>query len=60
MIERSLVEWRRQYRDELVELDAIRLANDAGARRRNRHIDRMQQAYLALRQTAEGAPRSLS
>ena len=54
MTERSLVEWRDQYRDELVEIDAIRLAEDAGARRHNRHVDRMQQAYLALRQTAEG------
>ena len=37
-----------------VEIDAIRLAEDTGARRHNRHVDRMQQAYLALRQTAEG------
>jgi hypothetical protein len=52
--ERSLAEWRDQYRNELVEIDAIRLAEDNGARRHNRHVDRMQRAYLALRQTAEG------
>jgi hypothetical protein len=52
--ERSLVEWRDQYRDELVAIDAIRLAEDTAARRHNRHVDRMQQAHLALRQTAEG------
>lgn len=52
--ERSLAEWRDQYRDELVEIDATRLAEDEDARRHNRHVDRMQEAYLALRQTAEG------
>ncbi|PUA80505.1 hypothetical protein [Nocardioides currus] len=54
MTERSLVEWRDRYRDELLEIDAIRLASDTGAWRHNRRVDRMQQAHLALRQTAEG------
>lgn len=54
VMERSVVEWRDQYREALVEIDAIRLAEDGDARRHNRHVDRMQQAYLALRQTAEG------
>lgn len=43
-----------QYRQELVEIDSIRLAEDAGARHHKRDVHRMQQAYLALRQSAEG------
>lgn len=54
MTERTLAEWREQYRRELVEIDSIRLADDPGARRHNRHVNRMQQAYLVLSETAEG------
>jgi hypothetical protein len=54
MAERSLAEWREQYRRELVEIDRIRLVDDPGAQRHNRHVNRMQEAYLALRDTAEG------
>ena len=35
-------------------MDEVRLAEDSGASRHNRHVDLMQQAYLALRQSAEG------
>lgn len=54
MAQRTLAEWREQYRRELVEIDEIRVADDPGARRHNRHVHRMQEAYLALRESAEG------
>jgi hypothetical protein len=40
----QLQEWNGWYRNELVEIDALRMAEDTGARRHNRHVDRMQQA----------------
>lgn len=54
MTGRTLAEWRDQYRRELVEIDSVRLADDPGARRHNRHVNRMQQAHLVLRETGEG------
>jgi hypothetical protein len=42
------------YEAELLAMDTISVASDTRAKHWNKHVDRLQQAYLELRKSAEG------